>query len=250
MIIVTVDYLPNDDRKFCAKWRACRVDKFSEDKIGINQYAYKDKDIPEDFWKKHTIYYVDTKNENRLTKAYDLEDKWDDMEFTGDNFKLGVAGEITADVLLQYLINLVTTLNEKQEITDCTLETLSDRINNNQITINDIGIKVDNNKNEINGIHTTIDEMQDAISFRATKEELDNATSELRNSISALNNRVTSTHEDLTGQINELDNTITNKLDTLSNSTTAAINDLSNRISALETNAVMNNDTVTIFDEE
>lgn len=231
MIIVTVDYIPNDDRKFCAKWRACRVDKFSEDKIAINEYAYKDKDIPYDFWKKHTIYYVDTKDQNRLLKAYDLEDKWEDMQFTGDKFKLGVAGEITSDVLQQYLINLVTILNDKLELAEATMTTLKDKIDSNYISIEQLKTLIETNTANINSIISNMSELQDDINARATKHELNTAVDVINNSITSLSNQLQTSINSMNSNISE------------------SITSLSEKINNLEINAVMNNDTIVMLDE-
>lgn len=234
MIIVTVDYLPNDNRKFCAKWRACRVDKFSEDKIGINEYAYKDKDVPDDFWKKHTIYYVDTQNENRLTKAYEFEDDWEDMQFTGDKFKLGVAGEITSEVLMQYLVNLVTTLNDKVTAAEENMDRLESKIDANTDAIHALNETVGENITSINNINRTVGIMQDDISLRATKQELREAVSILNTSIATLNTN-----------INNMQNSINNQF----NDVVTAMNNLTTRMTDLENNAVMSSDIIDVFDE-
>ena len=109
MIIVTTKHIANDARDFCAEWKAIPSFKFDPSKLSINQYTYPDDEIPDDFYKKHPIYYVDHTLDNKLIKAYDLEDKWDDMQFIQDT-TIGTGGSISDDALINFISKQVSDL--------------------------------------------------------------------------------------------------------------------------------------------
>ena len=109
MIIVTTKHITNDERDFCAEWKAIPSFKFDPSKLSINQYAYPDDEIPDDFYKKHPIYYVDHTLDNKLIKAYELEDKWDDMQFIQDS-TIGTGGSISDDALINFISKQVSDL--------------------------------------------------------------------------------------------------------------------------------------------
>lgn len=112
MIIATTRKIVGDTRSFCADWSAIPAGKYDPTKLSVNQYAYSEKDVPSDFYKKHVIYYVDYNDSNRLVKAYEYEDKIDQITFiTGDI--IGVAGTITNDKFMQYLADIIAKLADR-----------------------------------------------------------------------------------------------------------------------------------------
>lgn len=124
MIVVSTKKIVGDDRDFCASWKAVPSHKFLHSNLTVCEYPYPDNIIPDDFWKKHCIYYVDHDNQNRLVKAFELEDMWDKMEFL-DTDVLAESGALSQDAVLQYtqgvlnnLIDRVTALEQQWESVD------------------------------------------------------------------------------------------------------------------------------------
>lgn len=124
MIVTTTRRIKNDNRMFCAEWYALPSYKFDPAILKINQYAYPDGDVPDEFYKKHAIYYVDTDNNNRLVKAYELEDQWNNMTFIEGQDVLGINGKITDDSYLHHLANAVDELTKRVIVMENRLDAL------------------------------------------------------------------------------------------------------------------------------
>ena len=124
MIVTTTRRIKGDKRMFCAEWVAIPSYKFNPADLKINQYAYCDEDVPDDFYQKHCIYFVDGDNDNRLVKAYEYEDQWNNMTFLTDD-TIGVNGELTTDSYVHYLALSIERLTKRMDLMEAKLDSFN-----------------------------------------------------------------------------------------------------------------------------
>ena len=124
MIIVYTKHVVNDERDFCFSWRAIPTAKYHSSILKIQEYAFPDSEVPDEFYKKHAIYYVDHEDKNRLVKAYEYEEQWDNMQFVDTGDLVGVGGDLTEDSLLTWLIKNINEINIRVTNIENLLESL------------------------------------------------------------------------------------------------------------------------------
>lgn len=114
MLVVSTAKIYGDTqgRLFCESYRVVPNDKYDHTKLLPIEYAISSGDIPQEFYTKFTIFYIDTEHNNKLVCAYEYEDKLDQIKFINNDL-LGVTTKMSDNVIIHAVQTSVKTLSDK-----------------------------------------------------------------------------------------------------------------------------------------
>lgn len=114
MLIVSTAKIYGDqqNRLFCESYRVVPNNRYDPTKLLPIEYAISASDIPNEFYTKFTIYYVDTAHNNKLVCAYEYEDTIKQIKFI-ENDVLGVTTQLSDNVVIHAVQTSVKDLTIK-----------------------------------------------------------------------------------------------------------------------------------------